>query len=334
MIGSRNVRRIGLVLAASCISAASAWAGAFEKELGSDAGALAADKVKLNMMNGNGDGSDSGRGPVVYYKALGAPPKRVALLSFYVWDCGNKKESSYRIYGGNYTYHVKNSRVRAVGADAVDIIASEIYDASIDGLKATFAASGMQLLTADEYLDTDAKKAAYDAINVDIGFSQKFMGHFTKGEGDNTKLSGAPEGYRVLKLATRNDLKGHHFDLAMQGIGVGKIAELLGGDVTKQLGVDAVVILYNVVQAEKKDITLYASGLQMFGPNPVPDTGASLYWKGHQYSGTYLKMDVPFITTDGNGNIVETDYAGYAVVAKALATKMGDHLKEKIGGGK
>src|SRR5262245_42072558 len=123
MIGNRTVRTLGLALAISCLPAASARAGgAFQKEYASDAAAL--DDVKMSMMNGNGDGSDSGRGPVPYYKGLGAPPKRVALVSFYVWDCGNKKENAYNLYGGNYTYHIKNTRNRNVNAQATDMLAT------------------------------------------------------------------------------------------------------------------------------------------------------------------------------------------------------------------
>jgi len=90
-----QLRVAGVVLVVSCLGTAAARAaGAFEKELGADPMALK-DKVKLSLMNGNGDGSDSGRGPVPYLRALGAPPKRVALLSFYVWDCGNHKQNVY-----------------------------------------------------------------------------------------------------------------------------------------------------------------------------------------------------------------------------------------------
>ena len=125
MIGSRRIRTVGMVLVVSCIGVASLWAGAFEKELGSDAAAVK-EKVKLSMMNGNGDGSDSGRGPVPYLKALGAPPKRVALLSFYVWDCGNTKQNFY-----NPVYRYK--RDINVQHTAIDAYANELYDASIAG---------------------------------------------------------------------------------------------------------------------------------------------------------------------------------------------------------
>lgn len=327
MIGSSRLRVLGPVLVASCLAALSARAGGmFQKEFGSDAEAL--DKAKMSLMNGNGDGSDSGRGPVPYFKALGGPPKRVALISFYVWDCGNKKTGAYTIYQTRYSY----KRTKNVEPEAVDDFANELYDASIAGFKESFSTYGMQLLTPDEFLDTEEKKTTYENFEMEIGGGQKFARLFQKSNADTWRAAGAPEGYRVFQLATVMDVKDHHFQLAAQGIGVGKLAQSLGHDFAKALGVDAVAILYNVVQAEKKSITMLGSYLYMFGPNPVADTGQSLYWRGHQYSGVYLRMEVPFVIVDKDGALVDNDYVGYSVVAKALAAKMGEHLKEKTTG--
>ena len=92
-------------------------------------------------------------------------------------------------------------------------------------------------------------------------------------------------------------------------------------------------ILYNVVQAQKTSIAMRGAGLYMFGPNPIATAGANFYWNGLQYSGVYLPMDdVPFITTDKAGKLVDEDYAGYASVAGALATKMARHVHGKTGG--
>ena len=114
-------------------------------------------------------------------------------------------------------------------------------------------------------------------------------------------------------------------------MGVGKIANSAGYDLATALGVDAVVILYNVVQAEKHDIRMRGAYMYMFGPNPIPDSGQSMYWKGHEYSGVFLRMDVPFVTTNKDGVVLDADYSGYAIVANALGTKMAEHLKERSG---
>lgn len=307
-----------------------AVAGPFEAELGSDAAALAGD-VKINMMNGDNDGLASGKGLVPYLKALGAPPKKVALVSFYVWDCGNKKEASYRIYGGNYTYHVNNTRRISVDDEAIDRLATELHDAAIGPLKEEFAAVGMQLLTPAEYLDTPEKAQAFETTKVELGGMGKLMGFLQSGSTDDEWQWGAPEGYRILKVATAGDLRGNNFWLAMQGMGVGTLANSFGHDFAKAIGADAVVILYNVVQAEKTSIRLMGSYMYMFGPNPIADTGQGTYWRGQQYSGGYLRKKVDFIETDKDGKLISADYAGFAIVGRALGMRMAQHIKQKTG---
>jgi hypothetical protein len=124
------------------------------------------------------------------------------------------------------------------------------------------------------------------------------------------------------------NVKGTNFEMGATGAGVKKVAHSLGFELATALGVDAVVILYNPIQADNKSITMLGTYMYMFGPNPVPNTGQSLYWDGHQYSGAYVRMEVPFITTDKAGNLIASDYPGYAVVPQGLTARMGDHLKE------
>jgi hypothetical protein len=318
-----SVALLSLTLAA----ASAAVAGPFADKLGTDPVKLAGD-VKLSMMNGDGDGAASGKGPVPYYKALGGPPKRVALLSYYVYDCGNKKEKSYSLYGGDYVYRVNNSRSINVATEEMGKLATELHDAGIEPLKQAFAAVGMQLLTPEEYLDTPEKKAAYENAQIEVGGMGSLFGALQSKAATQWQW-GPADGYRLVKLTTVGDVRGNNFALATTGVGVGKLAASAGHDLAKALGVDAVVILYDVVQAEEKSFRLRGAYMYMFGPNPVPDTGQDLYWKGHQYSGVYLRTDVDFIEMDKKGGVVSEDYAGYGVVAGALGTRMAQHIKGK-----
>jgi hypothetical protein len=304
--------------------------GAFEAGLGTDFAKVLKD-VDISMMNGDNGGMDSGRGLVPYYKKLGKSPARVALVSFYVWDCGNKKEDSYRIYGGNYVYSGTNTTYRRVDAGEIDKLATELYSAGIEPLKESFAAAGMQLLTPDQYLDTPAKQQAYDTFKMETGAINSLLRGLQAHNADNKWQWGTPAGYRVMELVTVGDVKGNHFQLGQTGIGIGKTANALGHDLAGALNVDAVVILYNVVQAEKKAINMRGAGLYMFGPNPIADTGQSMYYPGQEYSGVYLRLkDIPFITLDKKGDGVAADYDGYAMVAKALGTRMAEHLQKKF----
>jgi hypothetical protein len=71
--------------------------------------------------------------------------------------------------------------------------------------------------------------------------------------------------------------------------------------------------------------------MYMFGPNPVANTGQSMYYPGQQYSGAYLRTDVDFIKTDKDGKALETDYAGFGIVGRALGMRMAQHIKKKTG---
>ena len=319
-----TIAALSLVLFAAIRPAA---AGPFEKELGTDPAKLAGD-VKISMMNGDGKGLESGKGLVPYLKALGGPPKRVALVSFNAWDHGNKKEKSYNFYGGDYTYHVLNTRSYSVDEQAMDVVATELFDASIAGLKAEFAAVGMQLLTPEEFADTPEKRQAYETVKIEEGGMGKLFATLQSKDAVEWQW-GAPPGYRIIKLPTVGDARGNNFALSTTGIGVGKLADSAGYDLAKALGVNAVLILYNVIQAEAKTIRLRGAYLYMFGPNPVPDSGQGAYWKGQEYSGVYLRTDVDFMETDKDGKLVAADFAGYDVVGRALGMRMAQHVKQK-----
>ncbi|MCU0254540.1 MAG: hypothetical protein MUE47_08385 [Acidobacteria bacterium] len=94
------------------------------------------------------------------------------------------------------------------------------------------------------------------------------------------------------------------------------------------LGVDAVLVVYNVIQAEKKATNLIGSYAYMFGPNPAPDTGQKLYWTGHQYAGAWMKLDVPLIRMEKDDT--QFDFDGIGMVARALAERTAVCIEEEI----
>jgi hypothetical protein len=104
----------------------------------------------------------------------------------------------------------------------------------------------------------------------------------------------------------------------------------LGDRLASALGVDAVAVMYSVVQADNKSIDMLGSYLYVFGPNPVKrDDNPSLYWTGHQYSGVYMKFRVAFVRKDKSNAARDADFAGFAMVARALAARTGEYLKER-----
>jgi hypothetical protein len=323
----------------TCAAMAGVWlmhalpaqaAGAFESALGADAAKIAA-KAKVSMMNGDNEGRENGNGLTPYLKKLGKPPARVALITFYVWDIGNSKSNSYSFLSGNYKYTVSNTRSYNVGTGELSVLASELHDAAIGPLKQSFAAVGMQLLTPQEFLDTPDRKQAYESFK----FEHKGISGLLRTLQTHTDLEwsrGVPDGYKLIEVITRGSKKTDDFELGMTGIGIGKFANAAGNDLVKQLGVDAVLMIYSPVQAEKAAINMLGVGMYMFGPNPIAEAGQNMYYGGHQYSGLYLKTkEVPFITTDKNGKLINADFQGFGPVVGAMGARMAEHIKKKTG---
>jgi len=294
----------------------SLWAGAVEKKFGSDA-AVIAGKMKLNLMS-MGHGSPNGSGPVPYLRALSAPPKRVALVSFYVWDSGNETGSVYNTV-------IKWSSSKTVTAKGRDHVVNALYAAAIKPMKDGFAANGIQLLTPTEFLDTPEKKAAYESFVPEHGAVGSVMGFLTK---KNRSEPAAPDGFRLLPLPSNNNAKDKKFEMAAQG-GDGKLFQGLGHDLASALQVDAVLVVYSPLQAQTKTIDLLGAYAYMFGPNPVPPGQSTLYWTGHQYSGVFLPMSVHLMET-AKGQEVENCFEDYGAIAGALAIRTSEYLKERI----
>lgn len=306
-----------------CSIASFAFAGSIEEKFGSDDQAIVkkVDLTKFSSMNG----SPNGKGQLPYLPALGAPPKRVALVSFYNWDVGNVQKRTFRT-GGYEQTTTRTTSSQSVTPEGGEGIVAAFYDAGFPALKDALAAHGMTLLSSEEFLDTPEKKAAYDSFQLAMGGSAKFV-KFLSGQNKEDEILHRFEapGYRLLSLASNRDTKGKRFELA----GDGKLYTCLGRDLAGSLGVDAVMIVYNVIQADRNSIDLLGAYAYMFGPNPVKGEESTFYWPGHQYAGAFLRMDVPVMKTDRKGKELENSLSEYSRLAKAVALKMGEFLEEK-----
>jgi hypothetical protein len=105
--------------------------------------------------------NSNGSGYSANMDLLNPKPKRVALISYYLYDPGKGKTT-----GGAQSSVVTASVWRtpdAVGQSQVD----GFYDKSIETLKKSFKDNGIDLLTPSEFLDSDEK------IDFFFGFSQE-----------------------------------------------------------------------------------------------------------------------------------------------------------------
>lgn len=302
-----------------------AQAGFFEKELGSDPAKVVED-VKLDMMSRGSHGSESGSGPAPYLKALKNLPRRVGMVSYYTVDIGNLKESSALKQTVTGWYVMRSYDVTQEG---ISLINEALYKVGFPAMKEAFAAHGMQLLAPDEYLDTPEKKAAYESFKLETGGKGGLTSFLNKMNKSEFKLTEPATGYRLIDLPRLNASSEKKYGLSLQG-GSESVFEGLGHDLAGALGLDAVLIVYNVIQAEKKETDLIGSYAYLFGPNPVPDTGQKLYWTGHQYAGAWMKLDVPLIETEKDE--AKIDFDGSAIVARALAERTAGHLEDEMAG--
>jgi hypothetical protein len=81
-------------------------------------------------------------------------------------------------------------------------------------------------------------------------------------------------------------------------------------------------------KAERRETSLIGAYAYMFGPNPVADTGQRPYWTGHQYTGAWVRRDVPLIQMDKDST--QVDFDGSGIVARALAERTAVYPQEEI----
>ncbi|MDX2250520.1 MAG: hypothetical protein SF052_27310 [Bacteroidia bacterium] len=290
----------------------------------------------------------NGRGYSANLSALPQAPKRIALVSFYGFDPGITRVTASSYSTAFTTTTTTTTRTRSAGNGGE--IAAMFYDKGLEGMRSTFSRHGMELLTPDQFLDTDAKRTAYQAFRVQHSKLSEFATNM-----GNQSLSvyyGYPEGYTVCDIEnepyanyTKTGLvgkKGKVVDVKVQQFRKDpKMTESLGYDLCKTLGVDAVAVVYFThtrPNAEKN--MLHNFNLAIFGPNPIalPDgkEDATLYSKGLFYAGAryYLGMDgLPF--RDYNKKKPETNALsdeGIDHILTGLATAVGAYIQKSTGG--
>ncbi len=106
-------------------------------------------------------------------KAIGYP-KRVGLLSFYVFDTGvHSFNAMAATYGGTYS---KEFGLNDAGAN---LFASEFAKRGVPALKKRFEEHGMELLTPVEFLENEAQMRAYIDFELPKSGFQKFAKYWT-----------------------------------------------------------------------------------------------------------------------------------------------------------
>ncbi|MCW3122524.1 MAG: hypothetical protein JWQ38_2016, partial [Flavipsychrobacter sp.] len=286
-------------------------------------------KVKFDFpregRNGNGGGYSANM------DLLTKKPKKVALISYYLYDPGKGK-----VKGGTYIGNVSVSVWRTsdfTGQVQVD----GFYRNSIDALKTSFKENGVELLTPDEFLDNDEKKELYYGFNPETSKREKVTITKRGAAGSNSweiatatastlKVSPSGKGYRNFFIGNEAP-----DECALENYNGGiftanrKLTSSLGNDLAKGLGVDAVMVVYvctRKVKQNKDDYGVNAVVSMMMGPNPgkAEDTDPEAKNLGQFYCGTRTYYSSPSIFREEKGMFGQ--YEGMGNVMKAHAAKM------------
>jgi len=242
-------------------------------------------------------------------------PKRVGLISFYVFDTGS------------HNYRTMADATRYENWGMVDLtandFASDFAVSGVPAMKEEFAAHGLELLTPDEFLETPKQVHKYLSFKMPEDGFQKFGKGMREIFDKNPNATGAAHGFSMIPthLWMNPDIL--------------RSLETLRQD----LGLDALVVLTNSTSTNKDTSILASVAMQMFGPNPVPKPEhkiAAKYWTPTvQYSaGTFGKGFKGVVFHFWNKENLANQYVGYDGIVRALTARSLDELQEIVDKGK
>lgn len=278
------------------ICVAFAVSGYAQKPLPFAAKTANADKIKAAFdFPTEGRNSKNGGGYSANMEMINPKPKKIALVSFYLYDpaCGKASGGTYTGTANVACWRTSDSK----GQTHID----GFYAQSIDVLKAEFKANGMDLLTPEEFVDTDEKADFYYNFSQESAKKEKSDVTIRKAAGttissvaeasvSTLKVSPSGKGYRAFFVANEKMTESQLENFKTAGImGANrKMTSSLGYELAKGLGVDAVVVVYIVtrkLKMKKEDYAINAVSMYMFGPNPVIE-GEDDKNRGQFYCGT------------------------------------------------
>ncbi|MES2286149.1 MAG: hypothetical protein V4547_10710 [Bacteroidota bacterium] len=291
---------------------------------------------------------ENGKGFSVNMKYLPALPKKIALVSFYVDDPGITKTSGTNQSGKTFT----TTNTGSAGAKAY---ATEfLNNGGLESLKGTFKKYDMEILAPTEFLTDDDKKQYYNDFVVQNsqlnGLGSK-LGSFFKDMGNagtTLETDEAAEGYKLLKVNLREGFDSkHHNRVPVQNLSGSvnnMMIESLGYDLCKNLGVDAVLVVYNTQSCDGKwgrdRHWLHAVSMYMFAPNPLPlkegKKDNMFYSKGLFYCGTRIALKKalvidPKIKDEAlKAQNQKDNYVAYSKIVAGLSDRMGNYYKKEF----
>ena len=297
-------------------------------------------KVKFDFP-GEGRNSDNGGGYSANMDLVNPKPKRVALISYYLYDAGKGKAN------------ITGTGAWVTSASEGQSQVNGFYAKSIRPFKEAFKQNGMELLTPEEFLDTEEKAELYYGFIQESAKKEKTTITRSKSRTSTSStpyftitttttttatagtLKVCPTGMGYREFFVANEQEDESAISNFQG-GVftanRKLTSNLGYELCKGLGVDAVMVVYIATRKPKQfqdDYGVNAVVAIMLGPNPGKTEGTDPEAKnlGQFYCGTRTYYGSPVIFKEAKG--IFGQYDGMANVLKAHAAKMSKYINGK-----
>ena len=253
-------------------------------------------------------------------KAEGLRPQKVGLISHMIWDYGEVEFSAFAYrYGGTY---MRQSGLSSAGGNH---FASRMAEVSVPHLKTAFEAHGMELLTPDEFADTDEKRQTYLEFELPFGKLARSTMAMVDAMRKNPELSASALGFKAAPA--------HLW-------ATDKKARLAMEELRKAMGLDAVVVVCSETRSGAKFFGVAKIDLMMFGHNPDPMPKQKIAqgsWADMvaYASGTFGKgFEGALIADIKKGEITSEDYTGFGEVTGALANAVLTKFDEEFEAGK
>lgn len=283
-----------------------------------------------------GRNAKNGGGYSANLEMLKEKPKKVALISFYLYDpaCGKTTGGSYSGTATASCWRTSDSK----GQEHID----GFYAKSLDPLKTKFKEYGMELMTPEEFITTDEIADFYYNFSQESAKKEKTERTVRKAAGttissvaeatvSTLKVSPQGKGFRAFFVANESMTVSQIENFKTAGImGANrKMSSSLGYELCQGLGVDAVLVCYIVTRKpkmNKEDYGVNAVSLYMFGPNPVIE-GDDDKNRGQFYCGTRYFSGTPLIFEGKKLGPVSYDNMGN--VMTALADRLCNYVINK-----
>jgi hypothetical protein len=302
-------RTVSLALLAGLALAHLGWGEDGFKEWHDDVGReKIKKKISVEMGPTTSKGFADGHGVTPYFTSADQLPKRIGIVTFYVFDNSQTK-----------TVHNVSSTRTWVTEDGGNIFANKFLAASFGTMKAAFEKQGVVLLPIGDLLDTDEKKQAYArGISLEVSKMGKIL---TALESGGTQTFAAATGYRLLDAAATSDYMR---------------ARALGGELAEKLGVDALLSVGLEIGTDGKIFTLNGVKWALNGRNPNPKQDkkyvAESFGNGYNAGQCYLKAQyfledpVQFM----NAKKKTESYEGFDLLMEAFVEKTGEVLTTAV----